>query len=89
VTRSSDLWKWAQHRIFAYPTINAEHRFTLAKMGLVERDGVGPQEESVQDRDLTVLVTATFPYPQTRRSGITPRGFLRVWDGTGMSRSDP
>jgi hypothetical protein len=84
--RCQVLWHWAQDFIVAQPTINAEHCFTLADMvGLTDEAG----EDKVRDRDLTVMVTARIPYPTQERTGITPCGFLRVWDGTGMPPSDP
>ena len=79
--RSQELWAWAQEWIQTKPTIHAEHCFTLAEMNEDE-------EEKFRDRDLTVMVTAKYPYPEESRSGVTPWGFLRVWDGTGSAPSD-
>jgi hypothetical protein len=45
-------------------------------------------EETLKDKDITVMVAGMYHYPDVP-SGITPRGFLRVWDGTGMAPSDP
>jgi hypothetical protein len=64
--------------------MNKEHSFTLAYMTCMNDD----DEETLKDRDITILVAGMYSYPDVP-SGITPRGFLRVWDGTGSSPSDP
>jgi hypothetical protein len=82
-TRAKQLWNWAQERLGSHSTINVEHQFTLASIVANEDNG------HLQDQDLTVMVTAKFPFPLNARSAVMPRGFLRVWDGTGTSTTDP
>lgn len=38
--------------------------------------------------DITVMVTSIWPVPSVDSDSL-PRGFLRVWDGTGIPISDP
>ena len=39
--------------------------------------------------DFCVMITSVLPMPPVGSRGIVPRGFLRVWDGTGIPISDP
>jgi hypothetical protein len=82
-TQAKELWNWGQGRLGSHSTINAEHRFTLASIVANQDNG------RLKDQDLTVMVTAKFPFPLNARSAVMPRGFLRVWDGTGASTTDP
>ncbi|GMH61190.1 hypothetical protein TrST_g12760 [Triparma strigata] len=46
-------------------------------------------DPSTVNGDLTCLVTAVIPNPTDQADRNAPFGFLRVWDGTGNSVSDP
>jgi hypothetical protein len=87
--RFSELWKWASGRILSHPTMPAAHRFTLADMKCQGGDSSPTEGESIDRRDLTAMVAAIIPIPIERRTGATPMGYLRLWDGTGVSTSDP
>lgn len=52
-------------------------------------DLASPVGESDIRGDTTVMVTSILPFPAMELNGCTPRGFLRVWDGTGIPISDP
>lgn len=82
--RTQKLWLWGQDFIKTFPTMKPQHSFTLAEMNAINAS----DEEHLKDRDITVMIAGIFPYP-TLPSGATPRGFLRVWDGTGIAPSDP
>jgi hypothetical protein len=86
-TLSRELWHWSHSLIRKNATIKAEHRFTLADIARLEEQE--DHDDKVRDRDLTVMVTGKYPYPTEERTGVTPCGFLRVWDGTGVAPSDP
>ncbi|KAG7368887.1 telomeric single stranded DNA binding POT1/CDC13-containing protein [Nitzschia inconspicua] len=82
--RSQILWKWGQNYVRDFPTINKDHSFTLAEMAGMNNE----DEENLKDRDITAMVAGIYRYP-LMPSGITPRGMLRIWDGTGIPPSDP
>jgi hypothetical protein len=82
--RTQKLWLWGQNFIKEFSTINQQHCFTLAEMNAINDS----DEEHLKDRDITVMIAGVFPYPEMP-SGVNPRGFLRVWDGTGIAPSDP
>lgn len=44
---------------------------------------------AANDKDMTVMITGMFPLPDIMRRNTSPCGFLRVWDGTGSSNTDP
>jgi hypothetical protein len=46
-------------------------------------------QDSIPRGDVTLLVCAILEMAPEKRSSATPRGFLRVWDGTGPPTSDP
>ncbi len=82
------LWQWAQNRLMIQPTITKSTRMTIS--ALSQDDGNRnnfPHHEECQG-DLTVMITAIFPAFQPW-SHFSPRGYLRVWDGTGRPSSDP
>lgn len=80
--KSQKLWHWAQHFVRQYATIKAEHSYKLQEMSY-------DMDDRITDKDLTVMVSAKYPFPREARSGTAPCGFLRVWDGTGTGASDP
>jgi hypothetical protein len=82
--RSRTLWHWARGWVQENATINPDHCFTLADVPKISEG----DEEHLKDRDITVMVTGKYAYPGPP-DGISPKGFLRVWDGTGFAPSDP
>jgi hypothetical protein len=38
--------------------------------------------------DLTAIICDVIPYPAESMSSTSPKGLLRIWDGTGIRRSD-
>ena len=81
--RTQQLWHWGKCFLEQYPTIKPQHCFTVANLAI---EGA---EDRIQDRDLTVMVTAKYPNPREERNNHAPCGFLRVWDGTGDGPNDP
>jgi hypothetical protein len=82
--RSQSLWYWGQSFVREFPTIHKDHSFTLADMASM----IHEEEEILKDRDITVMIAGIYPYEQQPYS-VTPRGMLRIWDGTGIPPSDP
>lgn len=76
------LWKFGQFLIKNKPTILEEHKSTIASFdhGAEGVDG---------HFDLTALVTMVIPISAAERGPLTPRGYLRIWDGTGPPITDP
>lgn len=87
--RFCSLWKWGQKWMTNTATIKGTEKRQLAQMRQQTDDGTaGDPMDSALVGDFTVMITAILPMPEDLRSGITPMGFLRVWDGTGLSHSD-
>jgi Telomeric single stranded DNA binding POT1/CDC13 len=79
------IWRWGQQRIFSFPTLKVDHCTQICDMLRVD------DTQSVEgDRDFTLMVCSISTVPQDPSTGgVTPRGILRVWDGTGFPISDP
>ena len=78
------LWIWGQKRLSNHPTMSPNCYLSIA--------GVGNDHDNVEvsaSGDLTAAVTAIIPMPVNLLRRDTPRGFVRLWDGTGPPRSDP
>lgn len=96
--RFKGLWKWGQARIGHKPTIKANYRSTLGQIlhqyerdGAINNNGASTTNEASSkssDKDYTVMISSMIPFPGDQRTGATPMGFLRVWDGTGPSTAD-
>ena len=81
---ANSLWRWGQRRLSSYPTMTPKCKISIA--GLDEPDE--NREVSVSG-DLTAVVTTILPYPEHLRRRDTPRGYIRLWDGSGRPVSDP
>ena len=82
---SQSLWHWGQTLISHQANMHADRRFLLGDLGTLSES----DEQMLKDRDLTVMITGKIPYPPEARTGITPYGYVRVWDGTGPGTLDP
>ena len=71
------IWDWGQERIATKPTIKRAQRIKLSEVASMEEAG-----------DCTAMVCGLFETERLSDSPI-PRGFLRLWDGTGAPSSDP
>lgn len=81
---TNSLWRWGQRRLSTHPTMSPNCYIAISQVS----DHVDNFEVSVSG-DITAVVTSILPTPEHLRRRDTPRGFLRLWDGTGPSRSDP
>jgi hypothetical protein len=71
------IWKWGQERISTKTTMKHSLRCTLSDLFSKEVAG-----------DCTTMVCGY--YEVSPLTGVQlPKGYLRVWDGTGLSISDP
>jgi hypothetical protein len=83
-----EMWHWAQRRFMLHATMKIAHRFRLSDMRLPDSTQMENYDDENRRGDLTVMVAAILPIAEEQLSGVTPRGFLRVWDGTGIPKSD-
>lgn len=71
------FWDWGQERIATRPTLKRMQRIKLSEVATMDEPG-----------DCTAMVCGLFETQRLSDSPI-PRGFLRLWDGTGPPSSDP
>lgn len=72
-----NLWDWGQERIATKATMKRKQRFKLSEVASMIETG-----------DCTVMICGLYETPLLSSQQL-PRGFLRVWDGTGAPSSDP
>jgi hypothetical protein len=77
------LWRWGQRRLSSYPTMSSNCKHTITDL----ESNMDHPEVSVNG-DFTAAVTAILPVPEHLRRDNTPRGYLRLWDGTGPPVTD-
>ena len=95
--RFLELWSWGQRQLSLKPfnyagittaaaTITSSQQITVSISSL----DITPNssELNVINGDLIAMVTAILPIPPGASSN-SPKGCLRLWDGTGPSLSDP
>jgi hypothetical protein len=84
-----DMWHWAQRRMMLHATMKMTHRFRLSDMHLPDSTHTETYGEENTRGDLTAMVAAIIPIVSDwSLAGVTPHGFIRVWDGTGIPKSD-
>ena len=87
MSRVIELWEYGQELMTKRSTVkNAFYRM------MIEKIETAPETNDAQNKDfgdMIVMVANVIPFPTTLQSSSSPRGFLRVWDGTGPSTSDP
>ena len=71
------LWEWGQKRMATRATVKRGQRFKLSDLGSLQDPG-----------DCTAMVCGLFQSPVLTDRPI-PKGFVRLWDGTGAPISDP
>jgi hypothetical protein len=81
---ANDLWQWGQKRLSSHPTISPNCKLSISGLDQPAEDVEVPNTNV----DLTAVITAIIPFPGSPRHD-TPRGWVRLWDGTGPPRSDP
>lgn len=83
-SRSNELWRFARKRMAMCPNVHPKYCFTNAD---IEQRGNANENES-DHGDLTAIICDIIPYPSDNMSTKSPRGLLRIWDGTGIPRSE-
>ena len=83
---ASRLYAWGQRRLSSHPTVSGRCAATLS---CLNENATAGEAALASGGDLTVVVTGIVETPEGARTRDSPRGYLRVWDGTGPSRSDP
>jgi hypothetical protein len=82
------MWLQTQERFMTGRIMNKEHCFRLSDLRMPQATHAPSSSSDSTQGDLTVMISAIIPLPEENKSGVTPRGFLRVWDGSGLSISD-
>lgn len=77
-------WNWGQKRLLSHPTMRVVSRFRVADIGHL------PINSETGLQDAIVMVTSMFEAHSVHdgRESMLPRGFLRIWDGTGPPQSE-
>jgi len=88
--RVNELWMKGQEMFSNYPTVDARFRFTIADMNTQRTNEIGQNKKRNDTKygDLTLMIVDIIPYPVDKCSPLSPKGYLRVWDGTGIPISD-
>lgn len=82
-----DLWKFSQERMSNYPNVQPKYQITLDQ---VEHMCSEHKEGDANNcGDLTAMICNIIPYPRTEQSLSSPKGVVRIWDGTGQACCDP
>jgi len=79
--RAGQLWRWAQERLANHSTINEEFRNNISQITELGKS-------QTTHGDLTVMIAGIITIPRESRRQHLPRGFLRIWDGSGRPISD-
>ena len=83
-TRVNELWKYGQKLLLNHPTINPKFRTRI--------ENICPYTDNTSDEkygDVIVMIARFIPFPSSLLTSNSPKGFLRVWDGTGPPVTDP
>ena len=75
------LWTFARNRMSESPNIRMEYKTTISDLMSIT-DG------EVVYKDLTVMVCSVTEYSTVNQDMYSPRGVIRIWDGTGPPRTD-
>jgi hypothetical protein len=86
LTRLRELWFYGQDLLSKYPTVNPKYRINIESIAPYNSN---EKSDSKKYGDLTVMVARIIPFPISIRTNNSPKGFLRVWDGTGNPVTDP
>jgi Telomeric single stranded DNA binding POT1/CDC13 len=88
--RVDELWTWGQKRLRLHATMKQEHRFRIRDVFPQNdtRRNASISLETANRGDMFALITAIIPWDDDSAPPPKPKGFLRVWDGTGESTSD-
>lgn len=78
---AQSLWTFARNRISESPNVRAEYKTTIS-------DLMNTNEAEMVYKDLTVMVCSVTEYPTEDQDMYSPRGVIRIWDGTGPPRSE-
>jgi len=94
--RFQELWTWGQHRLSIYPTsFDQDQHCTISQLEtncvILEAEKAAGLEKNRNPHvevagDMTVMITDIVPMIDTLQH--LPKGYLRVWDGTGASMTD-
>ena len=89
--RVNDLWRFARKRMCSCPNVDAKYVFTNADIekNISNQEASSENDNTILGGDLTAMICAIIPYPEDKQTLQSPKGLLRVWDGTGVPHSDP
>lgn len=84
----NSLWRFCRKRMSSCPNVDSRYKVTNADLGINRQDQHCGESEKMLAGDLTALICAVIPFPEARQTLSTPKGLVRVWDGTGIHHSD-
>ncbi len=85
MSRVSELWEYGQQLLSNHPMVDPKFRFTIENIS--SSNHLDCTSETKYG-DLTLMVANIIPFPASQQTELTPKGFLRGWDGTGPPDSD-
>lgn len=85
----NNLYRWGQKRLSNHPTVSPNCYLSIAGLGGNSDNDNNNHREVSTSGDMTAVVTSIIAIPEELRRRDTPRGYIRLWDGTGPSQSDP
>jgi hypothetical protein len=86
-----ELWHWGQSQLASKPLLHTVERFQIGDMCPSERDDLTTKDAfpPFKQGDVIAMVVAIQPDRHRLSNSSTPVGYLRLWDGTGSTASDP
>ena len=83
--RVKELWSYGKLLLSKRPSIREDFRFTI--------QGVQPytngDNTDTRYGDMIIMIARVIPFPISLNTPQSPKGFIRAWDGTGNSTTDP
>lgn len=87
--RCRQLWYWGQRQLSFHPLLSSSSNDTPQQQILsIHSLDIATAENTKIHGDLIAMVTAILPTPPDKVTSTSPKGCLRLWDGTGPSLSD-
>lgn len=88
-TRVNELWRFCRMRMSSCPNVDSRYKVTNANIEKsISNQEQSGDRENILGGDLTAAICSIIPYPEDKQTLTSPKGLLRVWDGTGVPRSD-
>ncbi len=86
MSRVKELWEYGQSLFSKQSAVNRAFRIMIENVEIVPESNNDPRKDY---GDMIAMVANVIPFPISLQSPTSPRGFIRAWDGTGPSSTDP